>query len=95
MNLNTEQKIALGIMLGATAALGYIAVLAFLSDRAYKKEVKRINAEMELDLEAIRLAGEEMKEALERDHNQFGSVLGIMQAFDEKMKFHKIAIRNK
>jgi hypothetical protein len=95
MNLNNTQKIALGIMIGSAAALGYIAVLAFLSDRAYKKERKRIDAEKALDLEAIDLTGKEMKEAIESGHAHYRSIIDIMRAFDERLAFNKIAVRNK
>lgn len=93
-NLNIDQKIALGLMISATAALGYIAVLAFLSDRKYKKTIKKINLETELDLEAIRLTGEEMAERL-KTYTEYRYSWQIQKDFDDLLKFNRIAVRNK
>jgi len=90
-----ETTVKLIALAGATVVtVGIIAAGTVRSHIAYKKEMRRIETEKDLDLEAIRRTGDAMQNKISNgEFRGIYSVAPILSAFEERLAFEKIAVR--
>ena len=91
MNTN-EFKLVAAVALG-TATVGIAAISHIKTTREERAKRRDIQKNLDLDLKAIRLAGEQIAMRLKRGDFDNALVLGCMNAYNEELEFQKIAVR--
>lgn len=90
--MNSQTKLTLSILMG-TGAVAH-SIMGFLrTHRQAKREREQIKHNSELDLQAIRRAGDQFTEELKSGALNGLSLSEMLIALNQRIEFEKIAIR--